>query len=382
LNILVSGGAGFIGSHTVDALIEKGHHVRILDSLQKTIHPRGKPDYIHPEAEFIQGDVRKKQSWLTALKDIDVVYHFAAYQDYLPDFSTFFHTNAVSTALLYEIIVAQAAFKKIRKVIVASSQAVMGEGRYKCPQCFPSTRAFIYPSIRPESQLSRGQWEHRCAVCHGQLKWLASDETVVNPGNQYALSKSSQEQIAIQLGKRYNIPTVVLRYSIVQGSRQSLYNAYSGVMRIFALSLMLGRAPVIFEDGNQIRDYVNIDDVVEANLLVLNRQDANGQVFNVGGGRGLSVIEFYNAMQKTVGKTIEPIISRYYRYGDTRHIFSDIRKLRRLGWEPKRRITQSIKDYWEFIHHQQRSEDILEYAQSRMKGLRVIREVSASGSLC
>ena len=154
MNILVTGGAGFIGSHTVDALVQEGHTVRILDNLQKTVHPRGKPHYIHPEADFMLGDVRDKGVWVTALRDIDVVYHFAAYQDYLLDFSTFFNTNAVSTALLYEVVLAESFDKKIQKIIVASSQAVMGEGRYTCPTCFRKAQSFIYPAIRLEAQLN------------------------------------------------------------------------------------------------------------------------------------------------------------------------------------------------------------------------------------
>ena len=376
MKVLVTGGAGFIGSHTVDALIENGHEVRILDNLLNSVHPTGKPAYIHSQAEFVHGDVRDKNSWITALKGIDVVYHLAAYQDYLLDFSTFFHTNAVSTALLYEVLLEESFYFNIHKVIVAASQAVMGEGRYKCPDCFQKTQSFIYPSIRLEAQLSMGQWEHRCPGCHQILQWLPTDETVANPCNQYALSKFSQEQIAIQLGKRYNIPTVVMRYSIVQGPRQSLYNAYSGAMRIFALSLMLDRTPLIYEDGLQIRDFVNIKDVVDANLLVCHQSEADGKVFNVGGGRAFSIKDFYNTMQTVVGKKINPIISQYYRYGDTRHIFSDTEKLTSIGWKPTRDITRSIKDYWEYIHQGHEIGEVLEYAETHMKRLAVIRKVA------
>ena len=283
MKILITGGAGFIGSHTCDALIEKGHHVRILDNLQQPVHPKGKPKYLHPDAEFFLGDVRDKQMWKSALKDMDAVFHFAAYQDYLTDFSTFFHVNSVSTALLFEVLIEAGFDQRVRKVIVAASQAVMGEGRYMCPACSVESPHFNYPQIRLEAQLEKGQWDHRCPDCHGILKWQPSDESVINPCNPYALSKYSQEQIALQLGKRYSIPSVVMRYSIVQGPRQSLYNAYSGAMRIFALSLMLDRNPIIFEDGKQIRDFVNINDVTDANVLVLNSKEADFNTFNVGG---------------------------------------------------------------------------------------------------
>jgi len=374
MNILITGGAGFIGSHTTDALIQAGHRVRILDNLHSTIHPHGKPSYLHPQAEFIIGDVRDKQTWVKALDDMDAVYHLAAYQDYLTDFSTFFHVNATSTALLYEILVENRKFSRVKKVIVAASQAVMGEGQYKCPACFRQNGQYVYPSIRLESQLSRGAWNHLCPSCNQELQWTPSDETVIHPCNQYALSKHSQEQIAIQLGKRYHIPSVVMRYSIVQGPRQSFYNAYSGAMRIFALALFFGREPLIFEDGRQIRDFVHIKDVVRANLLVLEKPAADYQVFNVGGGVAWTVLDFYNTMQEVTGRCVQPVLAGQYRYGDTRHIFSDTAKLQALGWQPQHDVRESIRDYWAYLGEQDAQADILAYAEKQMKQLNVIRK--------
>ena len=374
MRILITGGAGFIGSHTADALIDRGHDVRILDNLQETVHPKGKPDYIHPAVEFIHGDVRDKRSWEKALEGMEAVYHLAAHQDYLTDFSTFFHVNSVSTAMLYEVLVENAARATVEKVIVAASQAVMGEGRYKCPQCYETDPQFIYPDIRLEAQLSQGHWDHRCPACQEILQWMPSDEQVANPCNQYAISKFSQEQIALQLGKRYSIPTTVMRYSIVQGPRQSFFNAYSGAMRIFALSLLFDRQPIIYEDGQQIRDFVNIADVVDANLLVLEHRDADYRMFNVGGGQPWTVVEFYDTMAKITGKSVSPNIGGYYRYGDTRHIVSDIRQLDRLGWKPTRDVHDSIEQYWEYLHHQKDLDDILAYAEIHMKQLGVIRQ--------
>jgi len=378
LNILITGGAGFIGSHTADALIKNGHKIRVLDNLQKTVHPKGKPSYLHPGVEFIEGDVRDKNPFKDALSGIDAVYHLAAYQDYLPDFSTYFHVNSVSTALLYEILVEMGDASGVKKVIVASSQAVMGEGRYKCPECFKNNRAFTYPDIRLERQLSKGDWDYSCGTCGHTLMWQPSDESVINPCNQYAISKYSQEQIAMQMGKRYGIPSVAMRYSIVQGPRQSFYNAYSGAMRIFALSLYFNHQPTIFEDGRQVRDFVNIKDVVDANLLVLESRDADYRVFNVGGGRAVTVNEFYRTMQTVAGRHIEPVLSDYYRYGDTRHIFSDTANLKSIGWTPKRSIEESIKDYWDYLSSQDEIDDILDYAQQHMKHLQVIRKATPS----
>lgn len=370
MNILITGGAGFIGSHTADALIAKGHRVRVLDNLQPTIHPKGKPAYLHPETEFIQGDVCDKNTLSVALEGMNAVYHFAAYQDYLPDFSTFFRVNAVSTALIYEILVETGMRSQIQKVVVAASQAVMGEGRYRCSSCLKD----VFPSIRLDAQLSQGKWDHLCQECNQPLAWMPSDESVIHPCNPYAISKNAQEQIAIHLGSRYDIPSVVMRYSIVQGPRQSFYNAYSGAMRIFALSLMLGKQPTIFEDGRQIRDFVNIQDVVSANLLVLESSRSDYQVFNIGGNKAWTVLDFYDTMQRVVNRETPPVMSGYYRYGDTRHIFSDTQKLQSLGWKPVHQVEDSISDYWEYLLLQDNKGDILDYAEKHMKHLQVIRK--------
>lgn len=374
MHILITGGAGFIGSHTADALIGRGHRVRLLDSLQPSIHPHGKPGYLHPEAEFMHGDVRDADAWRKALDGIEAVYHLAAYQDYLTDFSTFFSVNVVSTALLYEILVAEPLRFKVGKVVVAASQAVMGEGRYRCEHCARAADDYLYPEIRLEAQLSRGLWDHACPACGRVLQWLPSDEEVIRPCNQYALSKHGQEQVAIQLGRRYQIPSVVMRYSIVQGPRQSFYNAYSGAMRIFALSLMFDRAPLIYEDGRQVRDFVNIDDAVAANLLVLDHPSADFQVFNVGGGIAWTVAQFYESMQQVVGKRLAPAMEGLYRYGDTRHIFSDTRRLQALGWRARRTVQDSIAAYWDYLTTHQERQDILAHAEQQMHRLDVIRK--------
>jgi len=366
--VLVTGGAGFIGSHTVDALLKAGHTVKILDNLQKPVHRQGKPDYIPPKAEFIFGDVRDKRTLEYALNGVDAVYHFAAYQDYLPDFSTYFHVNSVSTALIYEIIVEKKL--PVKKVIVASSQAVLGEGLYEC-----SEHGQIIPDIRLEKQLLQGDWEQHCPACGKTMKYLQTPEDKIKPQNQYALSKQSEESIAVSFGKRYDIPSVALRYSIVQGPRQSFYNAYSGALRIFALYLFFNKRPMIYEDGKQVRDFINIQDVVRANLKVLYDPRANYQVFNVGGGKTYSINQFYEILQKEVGRYQDPVKENYYRYGDTRHIFSDISKLKALGWQPEVSLEESIRAYWAYLNQQTGIEDILEYAENTMRRMNVVRKV-------
>ena len=374
MKILITGGAGFIGSHTADALLQEGHDIRILDNLSKTVHPKGRPSYIPAEVEFIEGDVADKATLTKALEGMDAVYHFAAYQDYLPEFSNYFRVNTQSTALLYEILLETK--QPIERVIVAASQAVMGEGRHSCSACFKKTGQYYYPSIRSEEQLQKRQWDHLCPECNTVLQWQASDESVICPYNPYGLSKEAQEKIALSLGSRYHIPTVVLRYSVVQGPRQSFYNAYSGAMRIFALSLFLQKTPIIYEDGNQIRDYLHIQDAVLANTLVLTHPSAVGKTFNVGGNVPWTVNYFYAAMQKIVGRTIEPFRNELYRFGDTRHIFSNTSALQQLGWSPRHTVEDSIRAYWAYLEEQENIDDILEYANARMKQLDVVRKAT------
>ena len=231
---------------------------------------------------------------MNLLRRVDAVYHFAAYQDYLPDFSRFSDVNVVSTALIYEIIVAERL--DMARVVVASSQSAMGEGLYWCP-----ADGEQLPGMRPESALAAGQWDIPCPACGGPLEMQVTPERVSNPQNAYGMSKLGQEMVAINLGRRYGIPTVALRYSIVQGPRQSVYNAYSGACRIFCLSYLQGVAPTLYEDGGAIRDYVNIDDVVDANVLVLEDDRAAGRVFNVGGGQPVTTREFADIVMRQYG---------------------------------------------------------------------------------
>lgn len=374
MRALLTGGAGFIGSHTADALLREGWRVRALDSLEEPVHPgRRAPDYLDPRIELVRADVRDERALLDALRGCDVVYHFAAFQDYLPVFSRFFDVNVTGTALLYELIVREKL--PVKRVVIASSQAALGEGLY-----LDARGAGLLPEIRPAEQLERGEWEIRAPAGYaGPLRWQPTPESVGNPQNQYGLSKVAQERVALSLGKRYGIPTVALRYSIVQGPRQSFYNAYSGACRLFCLSFHLGREPVIFEDGCQVRDFVNIHDVVEANLLVLQDSRADYEAFNVGGGRAHTVLEFASAVAQVFAvKDYEPVPSGKYRFGDTRHICSSIEKIERLGWKPTRSIHDSVEAYKEWLGEAENAGAILDYCDSQMAKLHVVREVAKS----
>jgi dTDP-L-rhamnose 4-epimerase len=368
MKILVTGGAGFIGSHTADALVDRGYDVVILDNLQKPVHLKGKPGYLNPKAEYIWGDVRDKEIFRKALKSVEAVFHFAAYQDYLPDFSKFFHVNSVGTALLYEIIVEEKL--PIKKVVVASSQFVQGEGIYQS-----KSGNFYYPKRRTNEQLQIGQWNF-LDESDALLQWQWTDEEYANPPNQYAISKYSQELMALNFGERYDIPSVALRYSIVQGARQSFYNAYSGAMRIFSLALHQGKRPIIYEDGEQIRDFVNIYDVIDANMLLMEKEKTDYQVYNVGGGMAITVNEFYKEVDSIYQTGIEPINKGYYRYGDTRHIVSDVSKLQALGWKPKRGIRDSILSYKEFLESHDNIPDVLTKSIKEMKAQSIIRQAT------
>jgi dTDP-L-rhamnose 4-epimerase len=366
MKVLVTGGAGFIGSHTVDALLEKGYEVRILDSLQPRVHPRGKPAWVPKESEFIQGDAANRRDLARALEGMDYIYHMAAYQDYMTDFSTFVHVNTESTALLFELITEKSL--PVRKIIFASSQSVCGEGRYRCQE-----HGIIVPNPRPVEQLEKRDWEIHCPHCGEYMEPLLIDETTVAPGTAYGISKYAIELLADRLGRRYDIPTVCMRYTYVQGTRNSFYNAYSGVARVFALRIMYGFPPICFEDGRQLRDYVNVTDVAKANVLVLEDDRADFQVFNVGGGRAVTVLEFARMMLKEFNSDLEPLIPGTFRLGDTRHTVSDTSKLRALGWEPTIPVEHNIKEYVAWLREQGVTKQYLLEAEKLMQEQGVIR---------
>jgi dTDP-L-rhamnose 4-epimerase len=370
MRILVTGGAGFIGSHTCDRLVDLGHDVVVLDALTAPVHRDGKPKYVTPGAELYIGDVRNRELMANLLRRVDAVYHLAAYQDYLPDFARFTDVNVTSTALLYEIAVAERL--DLSRVVLASSQSAMGEGLYRCAEHGEQT-----PDIRSEAALRAAQWDLTCPVCNGPLEMQRTPEWISNPQNPYGMSKYGEEMVSLNLGKRYGIPTVALRYSIVQGPRQSVYNAYSGACRIFNLHYLLGGAPTLYEDGRAIRDYVNIHDVIDANVLVLTDERAIGRVFNVGGGTPYTTEEFAEVVRRHYGSQQPARISGEYRFGDTRHICSDIDALKQLGWAPTRTPAESVAEYAEWLKGMPGLDAVLAEADAKMRALGVVRKAGA-----
>ena len=369
-HILVTGGAGFIGSHTVDRLVATGYRVRILDSLQERVHPEGWPDYLPTGVEKMRGDVRERADWLAALDGIDGVIHLAAYQDYMPDFSTFHHVNTVGATLLYELIVAEKL--PVRKVVLASSQAVYGEGKYRCAE-----HGIVYPDARPDAQLARAEWEVRCPHCTAELEHLPITEDTVNPHTPYGISKYAAELTSFSLGRKYDIPTVNMRYSIVQGPRNSFFNAYSGIGRIFALRVLHGQPPVCYEDGQSLRDYVHVGDVAHANVLCLEDERANFRSFNVAGQHGTTVLEYAQLVTRIAGRAIEPLVSGEYRFGDTRHTVSSGAALQALGWQPEVSLEQTVGEYIEWIKGQPNLADFYAAAQANMRAANILRRASA-----
>lgn len=371
MKVLITGGAGFIGSHTADRLLSEGHSVRVLDSLEEPVHKnKTVPSYLDSRIEFIYGNVNDEEILLQSILGCDVIFHFAAFQDYLPIFSKFVDVNISSTAKIYELIYKHKL--PIKKVIVASSQSTLGEGLY-----LDANGKKFLPDMRKDSDLKMGIWDIVCPPdFEAPILWVPTDETISNPQNPYGMSKISEEMFALFLGKRYGIPSVAMRYSIVQGSRQSFYNTYSGACRIFSLSFYQGKEPQIYEDGNQIRDFINIHDVVDANILVMNDERSNYEMFNVGGGIPITINEFSKVVAEIFGyPNYIPKPSGKYRFGDTRHIVSDITKLKSLGWEPKRSIYDSIDEYKNWISNIDLVDDIIEQSNKKMEEMDVIRKV-------
>jgi dTDP-L-rhamnose 4-epimerase len=366
--VLVTGGAGFIGSHTVDHLIKKGYRVCVLDNLQLRVHPRGTPSYLSKEAELIIGDVASRSDLARALVGVDYVMHLAAYQDYLPDFSTFIHTNAESAALMFELIVEGRL--PVRKLVFASSQSVAGEGSYMCDE-----HGFVTPEPRSVIQLERGDWEVLCPQCGRLMATQLISESVCRPHTAYAISKYAIEMLAKSLGSRYRLPTACMRYTYVQGSRNSFFNAYSGICRRFALRIANGLPPVCYEDGQQLRDYVNVADVARANVLAMESTVDENAVYNVGGGRAITVLQFARIVLDACESSLEPQVPGEYRLGDTRHTVSDISAMKRLGWEPTIPVEQSVLEYLGWMSGFSSTAEYLAEADRVMRDQGVIRSV-------
>jgi len=350
-NILVTGGAGFIGSHLVDALIDRGHRVRVLDALVEQVHAGAGPQYLNPKAEFLQGDVCDADLVDRALEGVDVVYHKAAevgVGQSMYEIGRYVRANDFGTAVLLEAIVKRRP--QIKKLVVASSMSIYGEGAYSCDSCGP-----VQPKLRPLSQLLDRDWELDCPQCGAKVKPAPTNEDKpLFPTSVYAISKQDQEQYCLVVGRAYDIPAVALRYFNVYGTRQALSNPYTGVCAIFSGRLLNDQPPLIFEDGEQTRDFVHVSDIVQANLLALETDKADYQAVNIGTGFPISISEITSMLAHGLQKDIQPEVTGKYREGDIRHCVADISLARRLlGYEPKVKLADGIPELLEWVRQQQ-----------------------------
>jgi len=350
-NILVTGGAGFIGSHLVDALIERGHRVRIFDSLVEQVHGDKVPEHLNHNAEFIRGDVCDAQAIAKALDDIDVIYHEAAevgVGQSMYEIVRYVKANDLGTAVLLEEVIKRPG--QFKKLIVASSMSIYGEGAYRCETCDVK----VTPFLRPNEQLAAHDWEFRCESCSGLLTPIGTaEDKPLFPTSVYAVSKQDQEQYCLSVGRAYKIPTVAFRYFNVYGPRQALSNPYTGVCAIFSSRLLNDQPPTIFEDGEQSRDFVHVSDIVQANLLALETDKGDYEAMNVGTGRATTVKEISQILARGLGKDIEPEIVGKYREGDIRHCVADISKATKLlNYEPKVTLEEGMEELLGWVSQQ------------------------------
>ena len=371
MKILVTGGAGFIGSHLVDSLVEKGHRVRILDSIVEQVHGDKVPDFLNKDAEFIRADVCDADAVKSALDGIDVIYHEAAevgVGQSMYEIVRYVKANDLGTAVLLEEVIKRPA--QFRKLVVASSMSIYGEGAYICESCNKT----IYPQLRSNEQLDAHEWEFNCGKCGGELKAIGTtEEKPLFPTSVYAVSKQDQEQYCLSVGRAYKIPTVALRYFNVYGTRQALSNPYTGVCAIFSARLLNDQSPTVFEDGGQTRDFVHVSDIVQANLLALESEKANFQAINIGTGRPISVGEVAEILAKGLGKEIKPKFVGKYREGDIRHCVADITKARDLlGYTPQVSLEKGMPALLEWVKNQ-KADDRVATATAELASRSLVR---------
>jgi dTDP-L-rhamnose 4-epimerase len=344
-NILVTGGAGFVGSHLVDALVERGHRVRVIDSLEPQVHPGGhRPAYLNDRAEFIHADVADRDALRRALEGVEVVFHEAAavgVGQSMYEIERYVRTNTLAGAILLDLIVNEGFHRTLKKLVVASSMSIYGEGAYECPRC-----GTFFPGLRGEAQLGGHQWEVACPAGHGEARPLPTAEgKPLAPTSIYAVTKRDHEEMFLCVGRACGVPTVALRYFNIYGPRQAVTNPYTGVAAIFAGQLLAGERPLVFEDGEQRRDFVHVSDVVRANLLAMERPEADYEVFNVGSGQAVSILEVAGTLIGRLLPGARPNLIGRYRVGDIRHCFADIGKARSLlGYRPGVTFEDGMKD--------------------------------------
>jgi len=346
-NVLVTGGAGYIGSHLVDALVLRGYNVVVLDSLVPQVHRSGTwPSYANPKVTYVRGDVRDRAVFEPLVLAAEAVVHFAAAVSIgqsMYEIDRYVDVNTRGTALLLDILVNTK--HKVEKVIVASSIGVYGEGAYHCAACGP-----VAPGIRSEAQMAAKDWEQKCPSCGARVVSVPTPEhKALYRDNIYSMTKYHQEEMVLLIGKHYGIPAVAPRFFNVYGPRQSLSNPYAGVAAIWISRLMNNKAPMVFEDGGQLRDFVSIHDVVACLTLMLEKPGADYLPVNVGSGTTVTILEIAQMLKRLLGSTVELNVTNVGRTFDVRHNTADITRAREtLGFEPKVSLEQGFTELIEW----------------------------------
>ena len=362
MKVLITGGAGFIGQRTAYLLLKQGHQVTVLDNLAPPAHDG--PPALPAGMDLVQGDIRKREDWVKGLKDNEMVLHLADHHDYLPSFSKLFHVNAVGTAILFELLLE--GNTSVRRVVLASSMAVYGEGKYRCGK-----DGDVYPQPRRVEALERGLWDPPCPICGGAVTPMVTDESLARPTSAYGLSKLAQEDMLKLLGERHGIEWVILRYGAVQGRGQPFQNAYYGALRIFALRLAHGQPPLLLEDGNQLRDFVDVEDVARANLAALD--DLAPGAYNVASGRAHTVLDLARILLRVAERDLVPETPGRYRVGDSRHAVPDVTRLKATGWEAQLGLEAMARAYWQWLQEQPNLDTYFEGAEYLMERTGTVR---------
>jgi dTDP-L-rhamnose 4-epimerase len=368
--VLVTGGAGFIGSHIAERLLERGYPVRLYDKLIEQVHIGGEPKYVPKEAEFVRGDMRDVDTLRRALDGVGMIIHDAAevgVGQSMYEIVRYVDANTGGTAVLLELLANEP--HQVEKIIVASSMSIYGEGAYFC-----EGDGEVYPRLRSEEQLARREWEVRCPDCGRPVEPIGTpEEKPLFPTSIYAISKMDQELMCLAVGQAYGIPVVALRYFNTYGPRQALSNPYTGVPAIFGSRLLNGRAPIVFEDGRQGRDFIHVTDVARANILALESDRANGEVLNVGTGRLTTVIEVAHTLAEQLSVDIEPEVVGKYRAGDIRHCYANISRARELlNFEAEVRFEDGMGELVNWVREQQ-AVDLVDSARAELGQRGLIR---------
>lgn len=365
MKVLVTGGAGFVGSHTVDALLAKGHEVRVFDNLAPQVHGAnaGIPGYLSKDVEFVRGDVRDRDAFSKAVIGMDAVFHLAAavgVAQSMYEVYDYVAVNSLGGAVLLDILVKEK--NKIQKVIVASSMSIYGEGQYQCENC-----GVVYPKLRSNLQLEQRDWEMRCPHCHQSVKPMpTNEEKPLFPTSIYAITKRDHEETFLVTGRAYKLPTVAMRYFNIYGSRQALSNPYTGVAAIFCSRFLNHKPPIVFEDGEQSRDFTHVSDIVQANMLALEKAEADYEMFNVGTGTPMTIRQVGNLLRDHLAPDLELQIMGQYRAGDIRHCYADISKIQqKLGYEPKVPFKTGLNELISWVKDQE-AMDLVDKAKEQL----------------